>query len=294
MSGDQLRTVGGLRPGDHACLVCDREEERRAVVTSFLRTGLRMGDALLYLVDDAASGTPFDRLRALVGHSGADLAAAVDEGLLQALPTPDPGPHVDGPPLAAAFGELITAARRGGRGGVRIAMEASPALRGWPGTERFAAFEDAVARAVHAQGSRATALCGYDPGWFGDGPLRALAGRHDGRVRADDLFDDGVLTIAPLFAPPGLRLSGAIDESTLPALQAALRGLDGHGAHLCIDLSGLEFCDMEGLRTLIEANRTCSVVDRQLVLRAMPAHMELMLRIAGWDAFPDIVRESVR
>lgn len=181
-----------------------------------------------------------------------------------------------------------------GHAGVRVTAEASPSPRCWPGTDRFAAFEDAVHRAVAAPGSRVSALCQYDRRWFAAGQLRALDERHGGRVRADDVFDDGVLRITPLFAPPGLRLSGDIDESTLPALVAALRGVDARVSHLCLDLSRLDFCDLDGLRVLIEAGRAGAVPDRQVILRSMPGCVELMLRVSGLEGAPGVVREGIR
>ncbi|MFD0688379.1 MEDS domain-containing protein [Actinomadura fibrosa] len=417
-------TVGGLRPGDHACLAYDSAEERRAILTTYLRDALRAGEAVLYLVDDEPTALAAARLReefatptpkpaapkpdasgpgapksdvsgpgvsgpdapkpdacepgasgpgasepgvfgpgapqpdaptpgacgpgvsgpgvsgpgacesdALkldasdlrasklggsvpraseasvpepgvsevgapeVGACGGDLVAwdvgaALDDGRIVVLSAGADGAEPAG--LESALAEAIEAALRRGHPGVRVVADASPALRGWPGTERFAAFEDAVGRAVAGAGGAVRALCQYDRRWFAADHVRALEACHEARVRADDVFDDGVLTITPLFAPPGLRLAGAIDESTLPALVAALREVDRRAAHLCLDLSRLDFCDLDGLRTLIEANRTSAVVDRQVILRSMPGCMELMMRVSGLEAAPGIVKEGAR
>ncbi|MBT2209185.1 MEDS domain-containing protein [Actinomadura sp. NEAU-AAG7] len=267
---EQSRTaVGAMLPGDHACLAYDHPAERDAIMTAFVWDGLRAGDAVLYLAE-AGPDTAKRRLRAVFGA----------DDRIEVLPA-------CGDPRAA-----VRSALRRGYAGARLTVEASAAPRGRPGTARFAAFEDAVDRLVGAHRPRVTALCQYDLRWFDAGRLPALEERHGARVRADDVFDDGVLTIAPLFAPPGLRLSGVLDASTLPALVAALRDLDEGAAHLCLDLSRLDFCDLEGVRALVEANRSTAVLDRQIILRATPGCVELMLRVSGWRDSPGIVLEA--
>ncbi|WP_433463820.1 MEDS domain-containing protein [Spirillospora sp. CA-128828] len=273
--GDPASAVGGMRFGDHLCLAYVNDAERRAVLAAFLGAGLRAGDALVYLVDDEPAEAAAARLRDPFG-------AALDDGRLVVRATAE-----------TDLGRVIESALDRGCPGVRVTAEASPFLRGWPGTERFTAFEDAVHRAV-GPGCRAMALCQFDRRWFAGGHLCEIEARHGGQARADAVFDDGVLTIVPLFAPPGLRLSGAIDESTLPALVAALRDVDPRAAHICLDLSRLDFCDLAGLRALIDANETSSVIGRQVILRSMPDCMELMMRAAGWNTVPGIVAEAAR
>ncbi|WP_344284853.1 STAS domain-containing protein, partial [Actinomadura napierensis] len=175
----------------------------------------------------------------------------------------------------------------------RVTVEASPSSRGWPGTAGFAAFENAVGRAA-ARAGDVMALCQFDRRWFGPGLLGGLEACHGGRVRADAVFDDGALRIEPLFAPPGLRLSGSIDASTLPGLLAALRGLDDRAAHVCLDLAGVEFCDLDGLRALVGVNEWSVVPDRMVVLRSAPRCVEMMMRVTGWEGAPGVVREGAR
>ncbi|MDL4821868.1 MEDS domain-containing protein [Actinomadura opuntiae] len=281
MAGGNRTAVGGMRFGDHLYLAYDNGAERHAVLAAYLRGGLRAGHALLYLADGEPAEAVRDRLRAVFAADDPDLLAALNDGRLAV-------PATAGRPA----GEMIAAA--GGRGaGVRVTVEASPASRGWPGTDGFAAFEDAVGRAVARTGD-AMALCQFDRRWFGSGLPDALDACHGGRAGADAVFDDGALRIDPLFAPPGLRLSGSIDESTLPGLLAALRGLDDRAAHVCLDLAGVEFCDLAGLRALVGVNEWSIVPDRLVVLRSAPRCVEMMMRVTGWEGVPGIVREGAR
>ena len=272
--GEPVLPVSAMRPGDHLCLAYVNDEERHAVLTAFLSEGLRAGDALIYLVDGEPPGSAAERLRDGFG-------AALDDGRLRVLPT-----------AGTDIRAVIDSALARGHPAVRVTDEAHPSLRGWPGTGRFAEYEGALHRAVTRSARPAMALCQYDRRWYTGDHLREVGGHHTGRAGADAVFDNGVLEIVPLFAPPGLRLSGAIDESTLPALVEALRATGDGAAHLCLDLSRLDFCDLDGLRTLIRANETSNVLDRQVILRSMPGCVELMLRASGWATAPGIVAEA--
>ncbi|WP_433239763.1 MEDS domain-containing protein [Actinomadura nitritigenes] len=282
-AGGHGAAVGAMRSGDHLFLAYGSAAERHAVLSAYLRAGLAAGHALVHLADGEPARAVRDRLRALFAADAPDLLAAVNDGRLAV-------PDAAGRPA----GEVIAAARGPDRrAGVRVSVEASPASRGWPGTAGFAAFEGAVGRAV-AEAGDAMALCQFDASWFAPGGLGALEACHGGRAGADAVFDDGVLRIDPLFAPPGLRLSGSIDESTLPGLLAALRGLDGRAAHVCLDLAGVEFCDLAGLRALVGVNEWSIVPDRLVVLRSAPGCVEMMMRASGWAGAPGVVHEGVR
>lgn len=253
------------------------------------------------------------------GHRG-DIGGRGDPGGVLARLSAVPGAAPLDLPMAAAAGQLvihyagetadgaddemallgaeIDLALMQGYDGVRVTGETSFSLRGWPGSEEFAASERRCAGMLRTSGdARAMAICQYDRRWFDAGQLRGLEACHAGRVRIDDLFDDGVLRITPTFVPPGLRLAGDLDESTLPGVEAALRRLGGTGraGHLCLDLSDLDFCDMEGLRALLGARRSGTSVDRHVILRGVPGYLELMMRIAGLEAMPGVVvEEAVR
>ncbi|MFC7642916.1 STAS domain-containing protein [Streptosporangium lutulentum] len=71
------------------------------------------------------------------------------------------------------------------------------------------------------------------------------------------VYDDETLRITSTVHPPGIRLEGELDRSGVPALTAALAGAAHRAAHgdglLSVDLSGLEFIDVSGLRVLVTA-----------------------------------------
>ncbi|MFG2001997.1 MEDS domain-containing protein [Spirillospora sp. NPDC048911] len=289
--------VGEMKFGDHLCLAYDNDAERYAVLLAYIRDGLRARHKVVYLAGERG---PEETLARLIRAAAPDpdqasvLAGAAETGQLAIKPVveavraagrSDPSVTLLGMEIDLALGE--------GYAGARITGETSFNLRGRPGGGRFDEFEDRCRRTFAQPGVRAMAVCQYDRRWFDDAQLRRLEGSHDGHVGVNDLYADGVLTITPLYTPPGLRVAGAIDESTLPALRRALRQVGGRGSHLCLDLSALEFCDMEGLRVLVGANQTGTGLDRQVVLRGVPGYLGLMMRISGWEAMPGVFVEGV-
>ncbi|MFC5179820.1 MEDS domain-containing protein [Actinomadura harenae] len=289
--------VGEARFGDHLALAFTGDEERYAVLAAYVRDGLDRDHKIVYMADQEDADAVLDRLAAVpaFADAGVDVREAAGDGRLAPRPVIeafmasgrfDPDMTVD------LLGAEVDLALVQGYRGVRITGETSFSLRGWPGTERFREFEHQCQEAFRAPGSRAMTICQYDRRWFGAEQLRLLLACHDGLVRVDDLHDDGVLRITPTFTPPGLALSGAVDESTLPALRAALDVAARREGHLCLDLSGLAFCDTEGLRAMLEIRTAGGPMDRQVVLRSVPGYLALMLRIASWDRLPGVFVEE--
>jgi anti-anti-sigma factor len=111
----------------------------------------------------------------------------------------------------------------------------------------------------------------------------------------ENVFDQGVLQISRTNDPPGLRLDGAIDASNAEALGDALEAAAlGHGdVHL--DLGGVVFCDLGGIRAILRAAESFSR-SRQLVLHGVPEQFERTMQIAGWIGTDGIVvadRQSI-
>ncbi|MEW2357967.1 MEDS domain-containing protein [Spirillospora sp. NPDC029432] len=266
MSSGQV-AAGSMTFGDHLCLAYGGDEERDAVLAAYVRGGMLAGHRFVHVAD--AGGEP--------GRYPPALETAASLGHVVTVP-------VDGF-LDAADAEIERALALGYEG-VRYTCETSYSRGGWPGTAPFAAYEEGCRRVFERPGVRAMLLCQYDARWFGPEQLRHLDARHAARVRVDDLYDDGVLRITPIHAPPGLRLSGAIDESTLPAVELALAEMAGHGGHFCLDLADLEFCDVAGLRALVGAGTARNGLERQIILRNVPDCLRLIMHLAGWDSPP--------
>ena len=102
-------------------------------------------------------------------------------------------------------------------------------------------------------------------------------------------YDNGILRITPTASPAGLAIAGEIDEATYPALVTSLHELaEGHQV-LHLDLGGVSYCDLAGLRAIVRlAIGDGADRPRQVVLHNLPRHIRAVLAITGWDALPGL------
>lgn len=103
------------------------------------------------------------------------------------------------------------------------------------------------------------------------------------------MSDDGVLRITRTAEPPGLALAGEIDESTYPALLAALRQLPDTPPDVHLDLAEVSYCDLAGLRAIVRlASPGGAGTGRPVVLHKAPEQLRAVLEIVGWAAIPGL------
>jgi ABC-type transporter Mla MlaB component len=107
-----------------------------------------------------------------------------------------------------------------------------------------------------------------------------------------DEYDDGVLRMTPVGNPSGLAIAGEIDEDTYPALVAKLEEFAG-GDEIHLNLAGVEYCDLAGLRAIIRLAGVGHVRDsRRVVLHEIPPQLRTVLSILGWDSTPGLLIED--
>ena len=88
------------------------------------------------------------------------------------------------------------------------------------------------------------------------------------------------------------RLAGDIDEFTHAELLAALSSLSEEPGDIHIDLAGVEFCDVAGLRALVLLSRIPpghADQGRRVMLHGLPSYLEALLQILGWNSDPRLV-----
>ena len=124
----------------------------------------------------------------------------------------------------------------------------------------------------------------------------APAGRAPGRS-ARMLFDTEIFSIAHRGDPVQIVLAGELDFPGLPQLTAALLAAAGGCGVLHVDLAGVYFCDLAALRTIIGLTQHSETQQpqsrpRSLVLHNVPAHIENILRIVGWDTTPGLTIDT--
>ncbi|NYI04165.1 STAS domain-containing protein [Allostreptomyces psammosilenae] len=107
---------------------------------------------------------------------------------------------------------------------------------------------------------------------------------------------DAPLRIQRTYAPDGLRLSGELDRDNCAAVRAALAaGVRADGGDLHLDVAGLVFWDVHGMRTVARAAASLPGGGR-LVLHGASAPLRTLFELAGWGEVPGLIwaREEER
>ncbi len=90
-----------------------------------------------------------------------------------------------------------------------------------------------------------------------------------------------------------VELNGAVDVMTAPSLRAELVELinaAGPGTRLSVDLAAVSLLDSNGLSVLLGAHKLAVSREVQLMLAALPRHVERTLSITGLDEILHISR----
>lgn len=89
-------------------------------------------------------------------------------------------------------------------------------------------------------------------------------------------------------SPPVLAITGEIDDDTYLILVRKLEELGGGDVHL--NLAGVEYCDLAGLRAIVRlAAASPGGSGRRVVLHEVPPPLQTVLGIVGWDSTPGLV-----
>jgi anti-anti-sigma regulatory factor len=105
-------------------------------------------------------------------------------------------------------------------------------------------------------------------------------------------YEDGLLRITSLSGVTGFRVEGTVDVTNRSGLDAALASVQQGSTDIHLDLSGLEFIDMEGLRLIVRAARDLRE-GRLLFLDGVPTFVHTLLRAVNWDDTPGLRCEGV-
>ncbi|MCX5053108.1 MULTISPECIES: MEDS domain-containing protein [unclassified Streptomyces] len=282
-----LKTVGQMRQGDHLFLGYDTDEERETVLAVFLLDGLASGQrGLLLPPADIPGGVALSFLEA---HG-----CRVDEELADGRLCVDP--HLAGPEGLWDLDELIRreARRAVGDGflGLRVCTEI---LRAQAGKELKSLHDSELLLDPVFSSLPVLGICQYDRRIFDETELVPLARLHHGRVGADDVWRDDLLTITRTFAPPGLALAGEVDDTNVTAVARALhaetsraRARTANGARTHLDLHELRFIDVGALRLLVFTALSLYAAGGTLELSGVAPHVQRVMRVTGWDRVPGL------
>jgi len=107
--------------------------------------------------------------------------------------------------------------------------------------------------------------------------------------------DGALLRITRIPGQTALAVAGEIDDYTHAALVDALRTLTGGLREIHINLAGVEYCDIAGLRAIVRLAGDSGNHGHErtrVVLHKVPGHLRTVLHILGWDTTPGLAFEE--
>jgi anti-anti-sigma factor len=260
-----MQPFGDVDWGGHVVLVHDDEARRRSGLASWAMHGLDHGAKVVYV--EPPVEPPERSLLGILARHRVDTDAAVERGQLEVV-TAHGAPH-DADWLARVVDEALAA----GYPAVRWSIEATTA---W----------GAMTPAAHTDAERAfdglcrsrpvSALCQY-PAGLPQAGLESVAALHGGGLVASQLR---VTT-----SPQGVALAGAIDASNQRVARAALLAAAATlvGRRLVVDLSRLEFLDVEGSRAFLAGTTAHRLRHGTVCLKGVHGAAKRVLHLVGVD-----------
>ncbi|MGI5171548.1 STAS domain-containing protein [Spirillospora sp. CA-253888] len=117
-------------------------------------------------------------------------------------------------------------------------------------------------------------------------PLRNGSGHTIEGVQAHS----SLLRLDGVFEPPYLVVDGEVDISTLASFTATLADVLEHSSgDVWVDVEGLSFIDVGGLRALAAAACRLELQNRRLVLRSVAPHLARLMDLVGWSQIPGLL-----
>jgi len=126
------------------------------------------------------------------------------------------------------------------------------------------------------------------PGYLGYAGGFGIDDLIDRRMADGTVYADRHLVVTRTRNPSGLRFAGEIDVTNSAAVRDSVRiACNGNGnAHL--DVSNLSFCDVSGIRALVDAANDLGD-GRRLLLHGLPEQLQTVIRVTGWSDLPTLV-----
>jgi transcriptional regulator with GAF, ATPase, and Fis domain len=182
-----LRTLEGLRPGDHLCCIYETEEEHRALVTPFLRHGLEQGQKVIYIVDARTAEILLGYLR----DDGVKVDPYLEKGQLSIIGVKDAYMKegvFDPDGMVELLRRETELALSEGYEALRVTGEMTWALQGLPGSERLLEYEAKLNEFF--PGSKCLAICQYDKRRFDSEILLDVLLTHPIAIIGTEVFDN--------------------------------------------------------------------------------------------------------
>ncbi len=100
------------------------------------------------------------------------------------------------------------------------------------------------------------------------------------------MYADRQLVVIRTELPAGLRFAGEIDVTNSAAVGESLRVGFGNAGDAHVDVSRLSFCDISGIRAMVDA--ALDLRDRRLLLHGLPDQLQAVMNVTGWSSLPNL------
>jgi len=100
------------------------------------------------------------------------------------------------------------------------------------------------------------------------------------------VYADRHLVVTRTEEPDGLYFAGEIDVTNSHAVAESLGNASMGDADVHLDLSGLSFCDISGIRSLVDAAE--SRPTGRLMLHGLPVLLQTVMNVTGWSDLPNL------
>lgn len=280
------RSVGELRPGDHAWLAFAHPDEQSRVIGDFVFAGLDAGEKVVCVTD-----TPLRNLPGLRSRYGIDATPFADAGHLSVIPWHQAcvkNGRSDPAELARTLERELAHALDQRFSRVRISADMTWAA-GLPGGDQFMLACDTEVDALVGPSTLATAICQVDRRGCTSGALDVLQNHHEVLVEVNPEYDDGVLRIVRTYEPHGLRLEGEIDGARHAVFTRKLTEVSDPRSEVHLELGRLKFIDL-GALNLIGTHAMRLTRGNGLVLDNPSPDLETVIEMVGFHRFPGITR----
>lgn len=121
--------------------------------------------------------------------------------------------------------------------------------------------------------------------WTGEG--RGIDELVDAAIRGARIYGDKQLVVTRTLEPFGLRFSGEIDITNSHAVAQSLSMTFVRSGDMHLDVSGLIFCDISGIRSFVDAAEAMD--GGRLMLHGLPALLQKVINVTGWSDMQSLV-----
>jgi PAS domain S-box-containing protein len=204
--GYKIYDIYELNPGDHLCVLYETDEEHKALITPYLRSGLENNEKVFYIVDARTSEAVLNYLR----DDGVDVDPYLESGQLSILTVSESymkGGVFDPDGMIKMLTEETEKALQEGYSALRVTGEMSWALRGLPGSERLIEYETKLNEFFPI--AKALAICQYDCRVFDPEILLDILTTHPIAVIGTEIYENFY------YIPTEDFLAGKAPEKTL-------------------------------------------------------------------------------